>query len=82
MLRRLKKQQRVIELIRSKGEAVSLSELLDEAGVTASVVRTLEQRGFVEVFAREVRRDPLAHIARHPGEAIKLNAEQQAAAIR
>ncbi|HSO76899.1 MAG TPA: primosomal protein N' [Blastocatellia bacterium] len=73
------KQQRVIELIRSKGEAVSLSELLDEAGVTASVVRTLEKRGVVEVFAREVRRDPLAHIARRPAEAIKLNGEQQAA---
>jgi primosomal protein N' (replication factor Y) len=73
------KQHRVIELIRSKGESVSLSELLDEAEVTASVVRTLEKRGFVEVFAREVRRDPLAHIAPRPAEAIKLTGQQQAA---
>ncbi|MFY9610681.1 MAG: primosomal protein N' [Blastocatellia bacterium] len=73
------KQQRVIELIRLKAEPVSLSELLDEAGVTASVVRTLEKRGVVEVFPREVRRDPLAHIASHPTESIKLNGEQQAA---
>jgi primosomal protein N' (replication factor Y) (superfamily II helicase) len=72
------KQQRVIELLRSKGEPISLSELLDEVGVTASVVRTLEKRGFVEVFAREVRRDPLANFARQPSEAIKLNSEQQA----
>lgn len=72
------KQQRVIELIRLNGEPISLSELLDEAGVTASVVRTLEKRGVVEVFAREVRRDPLAHIARHPTEVINLNSEQQA----
>jgi primosomal protein N' (replication factor Y) len=72
------KQQRVIELITSKGQPVSLSELLDETGVTASVVRTLEKRGFVEVFTREVRRDPLAHITRQPTEVIKLNGEQQA----
>ncbi|HWN99941.1 MAG TPA: primosomal protein N' [Blastocatellia bacterium] len=71
------KQQRVIELIRLRGEPVALSELLDEAGVTGSVVRTLEKRGVVEVFAREVRRDPLAHVARHAAEAVTLNAEQQ-----
>jgi primosomal protein N' (replication factor Y) len=71
------KQLRVIELIRSKAEAVSLSELLDEAGVTASVVRTLEKRGVVEVFAREVRRDPLAHIAPSSAAAVTLNGEQQ-----
>ncbi|HSF25328.1 MAG TPA: primosomal protein N', partial [Blastocatellia bacterium] len=73
------KQQRVIELLRLKGEPLPLSELLDEAGVTASVVRTLEKRGVVEVYAREVRRDPLAHIARHPAEVVRLNSEQQAA---
>jgi primosomal protein N' (replication factor Y) len=73
------KQHRVIELLRLKGEPLPLSELLDEAGVTASVVRTLEKRGVVEVYAREVRRDPLAHIARHPAEVVRLNSEQQAA---
>ena len=72
------KQRQVIEIIRLKGEPLSLSELLDEAGVTASVVRTLEKRGLVEVFPREVRRDPLAHIAREPSEVVRLNSEQQA----
>ena len=71
-------QGRVIELLKSAGEPVALSELLDSADVSSSVVRTLEKRGMVEVFAREVRRDPLAHIARQPVEAIELNREQQA----
>jgi primosomal protein N' (replication factor Y) len=36
--------------------------LAEAAGVSTSVIRTLERRGFVEVFSREVRRDPLAHL--------------------
>ena len=76
------KQQNVIDLLRVNEAPVSLSELLGMAGVTASVVRTLEKRGLVEVFARELRRNPLAHITRQPAERVTLNAEQQAALDR
>ncbi len=74
------KQLRVVEALRSASEGVPLSELLDSAGVSSSVVRTLEKRGVVEVFAREVRRDPLAHLdEEEAGESITLNGEQQEA---
>lgn len=73
------KQLRVVEILNSASDGVPLSELLDSAGVSSSVVRTLEKRGVVEVFAREVRRDPLAHLDEQANDSITLNGEQQQA---
>jgi primosomal protein N' (replication factor Y) len=55
-------QQTVIKLLAESAEAIALSELTEQADVSPSVIRTLEKRGCVEVFTREVRRDPLAHM--------------------
>ncbi len=55
-------QQNVIKLLAESAEAIALSELTERADVSPSVIRTLEKRGCVEVFTREVRRDPLAHL--------------------
>ena len=55
-------QRKVIALLAESAEPIALSELTELADVSPSVVRTLEKRGCVEVFAREVRRDPLAHL--------------------
>jgi primosomal protein N' (replication factor Y) len=71
-------QQRIIDLVASHGE-IGLSQLLETADVSSSVVRTLEKRGLIEVFAREVRRDPLAHIEQGSLNEITLNDEQQRA---
>src|SRR6185369_10773217 len=46
---------------------------------SASVVRTLEKRGYVEVFTREVRRDPLKDYSPTGGDDLKLNQKQQSA---
>ncbi len=73
------KQSRVVEFLRSADDAVPFSELLDAADVSSSVVRTLEKRGVVEVFAREVRRDPLSHLDEESTESITLTEEQQSA---
>ncbi|HKV40273.1 MAG TPA: primosomal protein N' [Blastocatellia bacterium] len=76
-------QQRVIDFLKSKGEPVTLSELVEAAGVGVSPVRTLEKRRLLEIFPREVRRDPLAHIAMtQAGESVELTADQQAALDR
>lgn len=72
-------QRRVISFLGSKGGEMALSDLIEQAGVGASVVRTLEKRGAVRVFAREVRRDPLAHVAQAPQRSVALTAEQQRA---
>jgi len=71
------KQLRVVGVLRAAGDAVPFSELLDTAEVSSSVVRTLEKRGVVEVFAREVRRDPLAHIDQAALQPVTLTTEQQ-----
>ncbi|HVF89248.1 MAG TPA: primosomal protein N' [Blastocatellia bacterium] len=72
-------QKRVIEILGSAEDALGLSELIEAADVSASVVRTLEKRGLCEVFAREVRRDPLAHIEQGQMDLRMLNEEQQRA---
>jgi primosomal protein N' (replication factor Y) len=72
-------QRRVIETIEEAHEPMAFSQLLEAADVSSSVVRTLEKRGIVEVFAREVRRDPLAHIEQQQLDLVTLNEEQQLA---
>jgi primosomal protein N' (replication factor Y) len=71
------KQLRVIETLKASVDGKPFSELLEAAGVSSSVIRTLEKRGVVEVLAREVRRNPLAHIGQQPFERITLNREQK-----
>ena len=79
-------QKKVIALLTESAEAIALSELTELADVSPSVIRTLEKRGCVEVFTREVRRDPLAHLPpsrtsdQSGGEAdLTLTDKQQAA---
>jgi primosomal protein N' (replication factor Y) len=43
------------------------------------VVRTLERREYVEVFERDVRRDPLAHLTPESADLFTLTAKQQTA---
>lgn len=73
-------QQRIIDQLANRGQPIPLSELLEAAGTSVSAVRTLEKRGIVEVFAREVRRDPLGHIEMPPEpRLINLTPDQQQA---
>jgi primosomal protein N' (replication factor Y) len=72
-------QERVIESLKATGEAIAFSELLEAADVSSSVIRTLEKRGMVEVFPREVRRDPLAHMQQQEMDLVTLNEDQQRA---
>jgi primosomal protein N' (replication factor Y) len=75
-------QQRVLETLEESDEPMAFGDLLEAAEVSASVVRTLEKRGLVEVFAREVRRDPLSHIEQQELNLVTLNDDQQAALDR
>jgi len=73
-------QDRVIKVLFESGEPVAFARLAEISGVSASVIRTLEKRGYLEVFTREVRRDPLAHLKRDRTEnKLTLTAEQQRA---
>jgi primosomal protein N' (replication factor Y) len=55
-------QEKVIKVLFESSDPVAFAQLTETAGVSASVIRTLEKRGYVEIFTREVRRDPLAHL--------------------
>jgi primosomal protein N' (replication factor Y) len=55
-------QERILQMLRDANEPPSHAQLLEVAGVSASVLRTLEKRGYLKIFTRAVRRDPLAHM--------------------
>jgi len=73
-------QRRVVGALIEGGGELLFAELLETAGVGASVVQTLERRGLVEVYAREVRRDPLAGARLPERDEFQLT-EAQAAAL-
>jgi len=73
------KQLRVVETLKSESDGMPFNDLVEAADVSSSVVRTLEKRGVVEIFAREVRRNPLAHIKSEEPNPITLTGEQQLA---
>lgn len=54
-------QERLLRLLREESPR-GLAELMEAADVSPSVPRTLEKRGYLEIFTRETRRDPLAHL--------------------
>ncbi len=56
-------QERLLQALREAGGPMALAELIVRAEISPSVARTLEKRGYIEIFTREVRRDPLAHLA-------------------
>ncbi|MBL8149468.1 MAG: primosomal protein N' [Blastocatellia bacterium] len=75
-------QKRVIDYLTQAPIEPSLSELLEKVDVTAAVIRTMERRGIVEVFVREVRRDPLANISKIPVKTSDITlTPQQASAL-
>jgi len=74
-------QQRIVGALVVGGGEMLFAELLEASGVGASAVQTLERRGLVEVYTREVRRDPLAGALLPERDEFRLT-DAQAAALR
>ncbi len=74
-------QHRIIETLLAHGGEMLFAELLDAAQTSVSSIQTLERRRLLEVFVREVRRDPLAHAVLPGTDDLKLT-DEQAAALR
>lgn len=72
-------QQKVLHLLAESGEPVPFAKLTEQAQVSPSVIRTLEKRGYVEVFQHEVRRDPLSHVNDKAAADLTLTPKQQRA---
>lgn len=75
-------QRRLLSVLTATGEQ-PVSELIKKAGVSRSVVGTLERTGAVEIFDAPVRRDSRRYYgsveAESPRGPLKLNADQQQA---
>ncbi len=72
-------QARIVESLMGADGEMLFAELLEAAGASASAVQTLERRRVVEVFARDVRRDPLARAVLPRTEQLSLTAAQRTA---
>jgi primosomal protein N' (replication factor Y) len=74
-------QQKVIETLITAGGEMLFAELLEAAHASASSIQTLERRRVLEVFVREVRRDPLAGATLPDDDELRLT-DEQASALR
>ncbi|MDQ3917848.1 MAG: primosomal protein N', partial [Acidobacteriota bacterium] len=74
-------QRHVVETLIAGGGEMLFAELLEAAHASASTIQSLEKRRVVEVFVREVRRDPLAGASLPRRDEFRLT-EAQGAALR
>jgi primosomal protein N' (replication factor Y) (superfamily II helicase) len=74
-------QQRVLETLIAAGGEMLFAELLEAAHTSVSTIQTLERRRVLEVFVREVRRDPLAGVKLPARDEFRLT-EAQASALK
>ena len=72
-------QQRIIDLLAASGGELMFTDILERADVGASPLNTLGKRGLVEIYIREIDRDPLGGAVPVAGKALTLTHEQQTA---
>jgi primosomal protein N' (replication factor Y) len=72
-------QGRIVNALIEAGGEMLFAQLLEATDASVSSVQTLEKRGVVEVFVREVRRDPLAHARLPQTEEFNLTEDQRRA---
>jgi primosomal protein N' (replication factor Y) (superfamily II helicase) len=73
-------QTKIVETLMADGGEMAFTDLLERADVSAAPIQALERRRVVEVFVRDVRRDPLADAVLPENERLHLT-EAQAAAL-
>ena len=70
-------QQRIIGGLAKAGGEMLFTDVLESVGVGASPINTLAKRGILEVFIREVRRDPFIGDAVGNRPKLELNGDQE-----
>ncbi|MDX6612737.1 MAG: hypothetical protein QOD75_1923 [Blastocatellia bacterium] len=74
-----KLQQSILAaMMRGSGDQ-AISTLLDQTGAALSTIRSLEKKGLVEIFERDVRRDPLQKAVLPETEVLELTPAQTGA---
>jgi primosomal protein N' (replication factor Y) (superfamily II helicase) len=72
-------QRRIVETLIAEGGVLGYTDLLEMANVSAAPIQSLERKRVVEVFVRDVRRDPLAGATLPEMLEMELTAAQSAA---
>jgi primosomal protein N' (replication factor Y) (superfamily II helicase) len=72
-------QRRIVLALIEAGGELAFTDLLETANVSAAPIQALERKRVVEVFVRDVRRDPLAGATLPEMEEMQLTAAQAAA---
>ncbi|MBM2826384.1 MAG: priA [Dehalococcoidia bacterium] len=73
------RQSALLEILRSHGPVIAMSELNRRLGPSGPTVKSLERLGLVEVREIRVVRDPLAHQVYSPVTPPQLTSDQEAA---
>ncbi|HYY58383.1 MAG TPA: primosomal protein N' [Pyrinomonadaceae bacterium] len=72
-------QRRIVETLIAGGGELGFTDLLEMANVSAAPIQSLERKRVLEVFVRDVRRDPLVGVRLPDMEELDLTAAQAAA---
>ncbi|MBX3289887.1 MAG: primosomal protein N' [Acidobacteria bacterium] len=72
-------QQRIIGILAKAGGEMLFTDVLERADTGASPVNTLAKRGLLEVYIREIRRDPFGGDTVGDRPKLKLNDDQETA---
>jgi primosomal protein N' (replication factor Y) len=72
-------QQRVIAALNANRGEMLFAELLNSAQTSGSTIQALERKGVLEIFVRDVRRDPLAGATLPSMDEFQLTDEQASA---
>ncbi|MCL7746413.1 primosomal protein N' [Halalkalibacter alkaliphilus] len=74
---RAQKQKEIITFLKEIAEPISVQALLKRLETTRQVVTTLVKKGYIQEFAQEVYRDPLAGVHYERTLPLSLTAQQQ-----
>lgn len=77
-----KSQQKIIDFLIEYDGEILFTELIEKADVGASPINTLAKNGLVEIFVKEVFRDPLAEAKIPALKDLTLTGEQEAVLSR
>ena len=70
-------QQRALQILKAHPDrAMSLADLIQQANISESVIKTLVKRGLVAEFEEELRRDPLANASLPEADRLTLTPAQ------
>ncbi len=70
------KQQKILEFLIKNGGPLPVSTVLKNLEITQSPIKSLEKKGLIRVFKKEVETSPFSNLSPIPQKKLQLNREQ------